>query len=134
MRKKDIHQYISQKFHRYTILDVSSKTRKNGRYFICKCECGNIKEVHQQKILSGRIKSCGCWKIEQAIKRGIPQALREAQQRNKLPPGESAFNWLFLDYQNNAKKRNHKFEIEKSKFRELVHGKCFYCNREPFNK
>lgn len=55
-------------FGRLTVLQLShSKNRK--RYWICKCECGNLTKVITQYLRNGKIKSCGCYNIEQASKR-----------------------------------------------------------------
>jgi hypothetical protein len=43
---------------RYTI----SKYLK--RYFVCKCDCGTIKQVRLQELKNGQIKSCGCLQKE----------------------------------------------------------------------
>lgn len=36
---------------------------KKGKhsYWICKCECGKVKEVRTDKLISGNTKSCGCF-------------------------------------------------------------------------
>jgi hypothetical protein len=45
-----------------TILKRSEKRGTNGAYYyICKCECGNIKEIILRNILDGTTKSCGCY-------------------------------------------------------------------------
>lgn len=50
------------KYGRYTILkEIESKPQ---RRVLCECECGTIKEVRLQHLVTGAIVSCGCWKIE----------------------------------------------------------------------
>ena len=34
----------------------------------CVCDCGKIKAVQKRYLLSGRIKSCGCWSLDQLKK------------------------------------------------------------------
>jgi len=34
------------------------------RFFVCRCDCGNIKKVRLQHLTTGRTKSCGCLKVE----------------------------------------------------------------------
>mgnify|MGYP001771151571 CR=1 FL=1 len=42
-----------------------SENGKNGQaYWICKCECGNIKRVSGYKLRSGNTRSCGCYRDE----------------------------------------------------------------------
>ena len=66
MRKvKDL---TGQKFGRWTVIKRGEdKIDKNGRHrtsWICKCECGNIKNVVSQALTSGDSKSCGCLQLE----------------------------------------------------------------------
>lgn len=53
---------------RLTIIDLGEpRIAKNGRKrqtFICLCECGNITIAERSNILSGRVRSCGCYKKE----------------------------------------------------------------------
>lgn len=59
-----------QKFGRLTVLYLSeNKTASRGRKWICRCECGTIKEVNQQSLKNGSIVSCGCYNREQLSKR-----------------------------------------------------------------
>lgn len=52
--------YIGKKFGRLTVID-KGHTDKNGHiYWICKCECGNIKEVSGSSLKEGKTQSCGC--------------------------------------------------------------------------
>ena len=36
----------------------------------CRCECGNIGVVRHEKLLSGKSKSCGCWRDENMTTHG----------------------------------------------------------------
>ena len=48
-----------QKFGRLTVIEVSERKKKH-LYWLCKCECGNVKSVAGSGLKSGKIKSCGC--------------------------------------------------------------------------
>lgn len=54
---------IGEKFGRWTVIDTAP-SRNNGQttYWLCKCECGTIREVRQQGLRSGKSQSCGCYK------------------------------------------------------------------------
>lgn len=56
------------KYGRLTVLyEAPSVTYKCGctiRYWHCKCECGNEKDVQQSALTCGSTKSCGCFKKE----------------------------------------------------------------------
>lgn len=50
--------YIGEKFNKLTIVeDAGSKSGK--RYVLCECECGKIKVIRRQSVVSGTTKSCG---------------------------------------------------------------------------
>lgn len=55
---------IGQTFGRWTILGEHRKGRK--LYYDCRCECGTERTVYASSIRTGKSKSCGCLKIEQA--------------------------------------------------------------------
>lgn len=61
-----------QKFGRLTVLykDMSRKTNC-GSYWICQCDCGNIKSVRSSSLRNGDIQSCGCYRAEQVMKSKI---------------------------------------------------------------
>lgn len=70
----------NQKFNRLMALEP---IKKNNRiYWKCQCDCGNIVEVRADGLLSGKTKSCGCYKKEILIKHNkIRQTLDLTNQR-----------------------------------------------------
>lgn len=57
-----------QKFGRLTVLyKDNQRITKSGSYWICKCECGNIKSVKSSSLRRGEIQSCGCLQKEKTI-------------------------------------------------------------------
>jgi hypothetical protein len=69
---RDITPLINKKFGRYTILAKGqdgyfNRKRKDGTIVkvafhkvLCKCECGELRSVKLNYLISGRTKSCGC--------------------------------------------------------------------------
>ncbi len=49
---------VGQKFGKLTA--KSQLKKSNNTYWVCECECGNIKEVFQNHLMKGKISSCGC--------------------------------------------------------------------------
>ena len=41
------------------------KTKNHGRYYLCKCDCGEEKVIRIDGIISGKVVSCGCYGKEQ---------------------------------------------------------------------
>lgn len=58
-----IHQYIDDwsgyVFNKLTVIKEVAKT-KHDRRMLCRCKCGNLKEVGLKHLISGKIQSCGC--------------------------------------------------------------------------
>lgn len=54
-----------QKFGRLTAVKKDETKKSRKAYWICLCECGNIKSVRSDSLQSGKIRSCGCLKKEQ---------------------------------------------------------------------
>lgn len=46
------------RFGRLLIVRLSRKGKR--RYWLCECDCGNIKSVLHENLTSGQTKSCGC--------------------------------------------------------------------------
>lgn len=59
-----------QKFGRWTVLEKAPSKNK-AVYWICQCECGEIKEVKAASLRSGKSKSCGCLQKDLLSNRGI---------------------------------------------------------------
>ena len=52
---------VGDKFNKLTIIKESTRRASNGgKYWVCQCECGKIKEVRGDHLKSGHTKSCGC--------------------------------------------------------------------------
>lgn len=64
-RAKDL---TGMKYGRLTVLKAGeTRIMNNGNHvktWICKCECGNIKEIIGYSLTSGHTKSCGCINAE----------------------------------------------------------------------
>ena len=75
------------KYGKLTILEKIKKPDTSGKfktYFKCECACGNIKEIRQDSVLAGVVKSCGCLLKESNIKRFT----RHGHARDKNVSGE----------------------------------------------
>lgn len=48
---------IGQKFNRLTVI---GRVKRKRVYWICECDCGNIKEIQTTHLKSGATQSCGC--------------------------------------------------------------------------
>ena len=56
-----------QRFGRWVVLEKAPRRPKvPGSFWLCKCDCGTIKEVHSRRLRDGSSTSCGCWRREWA--------------------------------------------------------------------
>lgn len=69
---------------------ATNPTTDKGRqaFWICHCDCGEIAKVRQDRLLSGKTKSCGCMKVahrahmqEMAFERVLTKAISEPQTK-----------------------------------------------------
>ena len=60
---------IDQKFGNLIVLKISGRDKYNRLKYLCKCDCGNEKEVISNYLLNGDTKSCGCLIIKNLSKR-----------------------------------------------------------------
>ena len=55
----------NQKFGKLTAIS-KAPSRSGKTYWLCKCECGNEKEIQTSHLRNGSITSCGCKKVVHA--------------------------------------------------------------------
>lgn len=63
-----------QKFGRLTVIKEAGRTKQKAVVWLCKCECGNIREITTGTLKSGYTRSCGCMQRECAAKTGHDSA------------------------------------------------------------
>lgn len=58
-----------KRFGRLVVLRLDRKGKH--RYWLCECDCGNIKPVMHENLANGRTRSCGCLNSELSKVRGL---------------------------------------------------------------
>ncbi len=115
-----------QRFGRLTVLSYAGLgTTKPERLWLCKCDCGETTTTKYYSLVSGRATSCGCYGREQFRQKSLPGGW------NKMQEGEANFNNLYHRMVQNAKSRNHSFELTKDEVRALTGSNCYYCGLPP---
>lgn len=62
-----------QKFGQLTVLKRDIKQQSKQVYWICQCDCGNIKSVAGNNLKNGNVQSCGCLRKQKAKQMGLSQ-------------------------------------------------------------
>lgn len=59
-----------KRFGRLEVIKLTEKTdRYYGKYYLCKCDCGNEKVIRGTQLTTGKTKSCGCLNLELSSQR-----------------------------------------------------------------
>ena len=62
--RKLANDLTGKKFGKLEVIGVHD-TGSRKTYYVCQCDCGNVKVVRSDSLISGATKSCGCIKKEQ---------------------------------------------------------------------
>jgi len=114
---------VGKKYNRLTVIKRVENIN-NMSVWECKCDCGNIKNIIGQRIVSNNIKSCGCLKLEHSSK-----LFKEmVKRRTKYTPIEASAREVW-------KKRyiNDGGNLSFEDFMILTQMGCFYCGSPPEN-
>lgn len=59
--------------HRFVRLLVIERAPNRGKrvYWLCRCDCGTVKEIRQDALRNGRASSCGCYQRDVVTKHGM---------------------------------------------------------------
>lgn len=71
-KRKPITLDVGQRFERLVVLACTGKHPQGGLGYSCKCDCGVGKIIRAAYLNNGRIRSCGCLKLDafNAMKKG----------------------------------------------------------------
>ena len=59
---------VGLKFNRLTVVSRAVVQNPKNSYWNCKCDCGKFKTVRRQHLISGNVRSCGCYAKEVSSK------------------------------------------------------------------
>lgn len=55
---------LGQKFGRLTVIERLENNKYNNARWLCECECGTLTSAITSELKNGKVKSCGCLKID----------------------------------------------------------------------
>jgi hypothetical protein len=113
------------RFGRLVVVRYLGRTQ-NGvntpRVWLCKCDCGNEKDVMQHHLTCGDVVSCGCLQREKSSNK---------LKHRILPVGKAFMNSLFRRYRQQARERCREFTLTREQFEVEIAKPCSYCGVEP---
>lgn len=62
---------LGKRFGRLIVVELLPNDKHNHAVWLCKCDCGNKKEVVSGNLKNGRVVSCGCYLQECRKKRAL---------------------------------------------------------------
>ena len=65
---------LGRRFGRLLVMEDAKRSMRGMAVWVCRCDCGKIKEVAAYEMTSGHSKSCGCLKREAAVRSGRQRA------------------------------------------------------------
>lgn len=75
-----------QKFGRLTVIERGERpigTKTKGAFWVCRCECGNIKTIRGSDLTRGLTQSCGCLQKERRAEYWTEEKRKETSEKKK---------------------------------------------------
>ena len=110
---------MGEKYGQLTIIgSLKKKSGKNTyKYYICECECKNVREIPKFNLINGFSNSCGC----------------VGRNEKLLPEGETSINEKYASCRQAASVRNLEFDLTLIQYSQIISQNCHYCDAEPKN-
>ena len=84
-------EWLGKRFGRLTVVDFEhSETPNRGWWWVCKCDCGNIKVLRPTDVKLGKTRSCGCLHDEVCTKKAT-KFNHSVRDHKRL---YSIYNWI----------------------------------------
>lgn len=65
----------NKKFGDLTVIEFVKQDKNKNSIWLCKCKCGNKKEIKAVYLKNGDAKSCGCRRVNSIIERSIKHGM-----------------------------------------------------------
>lgn len=113
---------IGQKYGMLTAIEEVPRQNRWGHFFKFKCDCGNEKITSSTHVAHGKTCSCGCLHKNSTV---------AASKITRGEYGRSTLNMLFINAQENARRRNKEFKLSLEDYSRIIQLSCFYCGKPP---
>jgi hypothetical protein len=117
----------------YTYRRPVGKEKRLHWFSMCKCDCGNITESRNDRLLYGRLVRCGhgC-KID---RRSFlyPDKLKIFQLKRRTSIDHIAVSQVFSSTKRGARTRCIEFSLKRDDVRRIINNPCHYCGNTGGN-
>lgn len=110
----------NKRFGKLLVLN-DHKRIKNCIQWKCLCDCGAIKYIRSNSLVSGNTASCGCCEHHE-------------HKNRKFNPKDASYRAKASSYKAHAKRRKITWDITIEEAASLLKSDCFYCGSEPSTK
>lgn len=110
------------------MLEPRPRNSGDGRklYWLCRCDCGTLREVASWDLRSGDSHSCGCLQAIEASTR-----MKRVHRIGGMRTTDAAINHLWVRYHKSPTAHRLGWELTREEFRKLVKGNCIFCGAAP---
>lgn len=116
-------EMLGKRFGRLIIEGRKGIDDKSGEFlWICKCDCGQYTNAITSKLKKGRIKSCGCYRLEVMRTSGIGN-------KYTYKGIDTLIHKSYMNYKAGAERYNRKFPLSEKEFSKIIQKPCIYCGR-----
>ena len=95
---KRVNDLTGKRFGRLLVLGIDDKNSRKT-YWVCQCDCGNIKSIRSDALVEGKTISCGCKKKEQDKVNLIKTAAKKKYNNSKNDIGKVGGTRLYNIWQ-----------------------------------
>jgi hypothetical protein len=122
-RVENVNDIIGDQYGRLTVISYAGYGSQGRHMYLCKCSCGNYKEIVRYSLIKGITKSCGCLHNEQLA----------ILNKNATNSEKNHIRNIRRHIKSSAKTRGYEFNLSYDDIKSLVNQSCYYCGLENSN-
>jgi predicted nucleic acid-binding Zn-ribbon protein len=129
MNQPTLIDLTGKRFGHWTVLQQASARYENSQVtmWLCRCDCGTVREVNGQRLRDGRSKSCGCNKEryrKETRERSVMKPMKKANEDIRQAAKAAGVRlWMVADelgIQDSVLSRNMRHELPDEKKKEIL--------------
>lgn len=84
VRANNFKDLTGKTFGRLTVIELVDPGKRKPTHWVCRCECGVIKNIEGHSLRRGKTVSCGCFAISVRTKHGLHESPEHAAWSNMI--------------------------------------------------